>query len=54
MDVNADNLVISPRGEELASRRKANSVYGSGVVAHGGQLLRLVVGGVRSIVNCFG
>jgi hypothetical protein len=54
MYVDAYNLVISPRGEELASRRESHGMDGPGVIAHGCQLLRLVVGGIRSIVYCFG
>lgn len=53
MDINADDLVVGAGGQELASRRKANSVYCPGVVAHRSQLLRLVVRAIPCVIYCF-
>lgn len=54
MYVDAHNLVVSPRGQKLAPWRKSDGVYGPRVVAHRGQLLRLVVGSVGCVVYRFG
>lgn len=53
MNINADDLVVGTGGQKFASRRKANSMYCPRVVAHGSQLLRLVVRGIPCVVYCF-
>jgi hypothetical protein len=53
VNINADNFVVRAGGQKFASRRKANCVYCPRVVAHGSQLLRLIVRGIPCVVYCF-
>lgn len=52
--VDADDLVVSARGEVAAVGREADGVDGTEVVAHVAELARLVVASILGVVDGIG